>query len=174
MASPRTEIQPYRIVRADHNFEVRYYPPTIMATVQLPVKTYKALANAGFRKLADYIFGGNEQHKKILMTSPVHMDFSDPVSSMSFVMPSGSHKENLPVPLDPGVKLSTNEHEYVAAISFSGFATDGRINTYSRKLRTYLEASSISYYGHFRFLGYNAPYTLFGRRNEIIVSVCWR
>jgi len=34
-----------------------------------------------------------------------------------------------------------------------------------------LQASKISYHGHFRFLGYNPPFQLFGRKNEIIVSV---
>jgi hypothetical protein len=36
------------------------------------------------------------------------------------------------------------------------------------------QEKNITSYGHYRFLGYNPPYQLFGRRNEIIVSVEWK
>ena len=36
-----------------------------------------------------------------------------------------------------------------------------------------LKENKITYYGNFRFLGYNAPYQFWGRKNEIIVSIYW-
>ena len=61
----------------------------------------------------------------------------------------------------------------MAAVKFGGYASDAEIKEYSAKLEKALKAGQISYYGNFRFLGYNAPYQFFGRRNEIVVSVRW-
>jgi hypothetical protein len=58
-------------------------------------------------------------------------------------------------------------------VRFGGYASDEDIKEYSAKLEKSLVASKIRYFGNFRFLGYNAPYQFFGRRNEIIVSVQW-
>jgi len=107
------------------------------------------------------------------MTSPVHMDINDTASSMSFVMPSAYTKVNLPKPNDPNVIISTTSEEYVAAIRFSGYASDSELKKYSDKLRSALDSHGIRYYGNFRFLGYNAPFQFWGRRNEIIVSIVW-
>jgi hypothetical protein len=174
MATDRTEVQHYKIVRAGKDFEIRFYPATTMATVSMPVTTYRELANSGFRKLADYIFGGNAAEMKIAMTSPVHMDINDSVSSMSFVMPSAHNRDNLPLPNDSSVKLSKSQEEYVAVLGFGGYVSDKKIKHYSEKLKDALLASSIPFHGNVRFLGYDPPYRVFGRRNEVIIGVTWR
>ena len=73
----------------------------------------------------------------------------------------------------PGNNSHPVEEEYVAAIEFGGYASDEDIRLYTKKLAKTLNEKSISYYGDFQYLGYNTPYQLFGRRNEIIVSVNW-
>ena len=173
MAANKTETQTYRVLKTEKEFEIRFYPPVTMATITSSAKSYKELASPGFRKLAGYIFGGNQSNKSISMTAPVHMDINDTVSSMSFVMPSAYTKVNLPKPNDPNVIISTTSEEYVAAIRFSGYASDSDIKKYSDKLKTLLNSQGIKYYGNFRFLGYNAPFQFWGRRNEIIVSIVW-
>ena len=107
------------------------------------------------------------------MTSPVHMDINDSASTMSFVMPSSMNEENLPKPNDPDVIIKKTKDEYVAVIRFSGFASDKDLKLYSEKLQNILKEKNINSYGHYRFLGYNPPFQLIGRRNEIIVSVEW-
>lgn len=173
MASAKSETQPYQVVRAEKDFEIRYYPAATFATISSKAKTYKELGSSGFRKLAGYIFGGNIEDKKISMTSPVHMDINDSVSTMSFVMPSNYNESNLPKPKNSEVVISNVRSEYVAAITFGGYASDADIKRYSEKLEKALKMASISYYGHFRFLGYNAPFQFFNRKNEIIISVNW-
>ena len=173
MASNKTETQKYRVIKTEKEFEIRFYPPATLATVTSSAKSYKELASPGFRKLAGFIFGGNQSKKSISMTSPVHMDINDTASSMSFVMPSAYTKVNLPKPNDPNVIISTTSEEYVAAIRFSGYASDSELKKYSDKLRSALDSHGIRYYGNFRFLGYNAPFQFWGRRNEIIVSIVW-
>lgn len=172
MAFAVTEKQKYRSVHTEKEFEIRFYPSAILATVYSDARSYRELATPGFRKLAGYIFGGNESDTKISMTSPVHMDMNQ--ASMSFVMPSSFSEENLPKPDDPGVKIERTDDVYVAVIRFGGYATDKDISHYSEKLKTMLEEKGIKWYGNFRFLGYNPPFQPFGRKNEIIVNVEWK
>jgi hypothetical protein len=108
------------------------------------------------------------------MTAPVHMDVNDTVSTMSFVMPSDYNDSNLPKPNNPNVIIKKTADEYVAAIQFGGFASDSDLKFYSEKLLNLMKDKGIITYGHCRFLGYNPPFQLVGRRNEIIVSVDWK
>jgi hypothetical protein len=171
MAFAETEKQKYRVAHSEKEYEIRFYPSAILATVYSEASNYRELAYPGFRKLAGYIFGGNESETKISMTSPVHMDMN--TASMSFVMPSSFSEENLPKPDDPGVKIERTNDVYVAAIRFGGYASDKDIRRYTEKLRSLLEIKGIKWYGNFRYLGYNPPFQPFGRKNEIIVNVEW-
>ena len=173
VAVNKTEEQNYSIILEEHNFEIRFYPSATMATISSDAKSYKELSGSGFRKLAGYIFGGNEDGTQIAMTSPVHMNVNDTLSTMSFVMPSSYTTDNLPKPNDSGVQLSTTNEEYVAVIRFGGFASDQDLKNYSGKLKTILIEKGITSIGNPRYLGYNPPYQLVGRRNEIIVSIKW-
>jgi hypothetical protein len=171
MATDKSETQLYRLIRVDKDFEIRFYPSTTMAVITSSAKTYKELGSSGFTKLAGYIFGGNKDKKQIAMTSPVHMEINDTISSMSFVMPANYNKDNLPLPDNAEVAIKTVPDEYVAVIEFGGFASQEAITKQTRILENALKENNISYYGHFRYLGYNPPYQILGRRNEIIVSI---
>lgn len=171
MATGKSETQSYKVIMVEKEFEIRFYPSTTMAMITSSAKTYKELGSSGFRKLAGYIFGDNKDKKQIAMTSPVHMDINDSTSSMSFVMPAQYNEDNLPLPNNSEVIIKTMPDEYVAAISFSGFASQDAIKKHITILENILKEKHLSYYGHFRYLGYNPPYQLFGRRNEIIVSI---
>lgn len=169
----KTEEQNYSIILKEQNFEIRFYQSTTMATISSDAKTYKDLSGSGFRKLAGYIFGGNADGTQIAMTSPVHMNINDTMSTMSFVMPSSFNIGNLPKPNDSEVHLITSDDEYVAVVSFGGFASDQDLKNYSEKLKTILNKKGITSIGNPRYLGYNPPYQLVGRRNEIIISIDW-
>ncbi len=173
MASTKSETQPYQVIRTEKDFEIRYYPAATFASISSKANSYNELGSSGFKKLAAYIFGGNSDGKQIAMTSPVHMHINDSVSSMSFVMPSNYNESNLPKPKNSEVIISTTDSEFVAAIKFEGYASDNDIKQYSEKLEEALKKASISYYGNFRFLGYNAPFQFFNRKNEVIISVNW-
>ncbi len=171
MATKNTETQEYKVIRTEEEFEIRYYPSAIMAMISSNLKSYRDLGSSGFGKLAKYIFGGNSENKQIAMTSPVHMNIGDSVSTMAFVMPSNFNKENLPKPNNADIVIENSDTEYVAVIKFGGFASTERINIHKDILEKALKNKGISYYGNFRYLGYNPPYQLFGRRNEVIVSL---
>ena len=170
----KTETQSYQVIKTEKDFEIRKYPSATMATVSMDAKSYKELSSTGFRKLASFIFGANKDQKNIAMTSPVHMDINDSESSMSFVMPSEYNRENLPTPDNSEIKIETTAEEYVAAIHFGGYANDEDIKKYADQLENSLKLNGIEYFGNFRFLGYNAPYQVLDRKNEIIVSIQWK
>ena len=94
------ETQKYRVVKKEHGFEVRFYPKATFATIRSSGANYKQVASSGFRKLAGYIFGGNNQNKSIAMTAPVRMEMSEKGSAMSFVMPEKYDMASLPKPND--------------------------------------------------------------------------
>ena len=170
----KTEEQKYTLILKEKDFEIRFYPATTIATIKSNAKSYKELANPGFRKLAGYIFGGNESETSISMTSPVHMDINDTASSMSFVMPSAYNESNLPKPNDPNVIIKKTSDEYVAALRFGGYASDKDLKRYSEELQIILKQKGITTKGNYRYLGYNPPFQLVGRRNEIIVQIDWK
>ena len=174
MSTNKTEEQKYTVILKDQDFEIRFYPSATIATINSNAKTYKELSGPGFRKLSGYIFGGNETKTSISMTSPVHMDINDSVSSMSFVMPSSYSQENLPKPNDPNVIIQKTPEEYVAVMQFGGFASDKDMIFYSEKLHKILKEKGLTSYGHSRFLGYNPPFQVLNRRNEIVISVNWK
>jgi len=170
----KTEEQKYTVIESDEDFEIRFYPSATLATIKSEAKTYKDLSGPGFRELAGYIFGGNEGNTQIAMTSPVHMNINDTASTMSFVMPSGYQVSNLPKPNSSSVVFEETKDEYIAAIRFGGFATDKELSIYAEKLRQILDKKGIKANGNVRFLGYNPPFQLIGRRNEVVVSITWK
>jgi len=174
MSTNDVEKQQYRVVKTEEEFEIRFYPPAILATVRSSARSYREISSSGFRRIAGYIFGNNESSTKIAMTSPVHLDINDQNSSMSFVMPSKYSLSELPKPNDPSLELHESPAQYVAAVSFSGYASDEKIKNYSEQLKTALDQKGIKTVGHFSYLGYNPPYQVVGRKNEIIVVVDWK
>lgn len=108
----KTETQKYEVLYTKGNFEIRFYPEAILASVEMN-GTYDNSRNSGFQVLAGYIFGGNEESSQIAMTSPVRMSGNEKTNTMSFVLPSEMEYEKLPEPNDKRVKLhnvKTNVH----------------------------------------------------------------
>jgi len=167
----KTETQSYKLIRKEENFEIRYYPAATMAMISSSSKSYRDLGSSGFRKLAKYIFGGNKEKKQIAMTSPVHMEIGENKSTMAFVLPATYNQNNVPKPEDLGIDIITSEPEYVAVIQFGGFSSNESIQEHKMRLENDLKKKGITYYGNFRYLGYNPPYQLLGRKNEVIVAL---
>ena len=168
------ETQKYRVIKKEHGFEVRFYPKATFATIRSSGANYKQVASSGFRKLAGYIFGGNNQNKSIAMTAPVRMEMSEKGSAMSFVMPEKYDMASLPKPNDATVEIKQSEEVYAAVIAFGGYANDEKIDDYKNKLVALLQKKSIKIIGNFNFLGYNAPYQFIGRKNEISIPIEWK
>ncbi|MBK8341585.1 MAG: heme-binding protein [Flavobacteriales bacterium] len=173
MSTKGTPQQPYTVLKTIGDLEVRRYPEALTASVLKPGTTYKEVSNSGFRSLAGYIFGGNAEEKKIAMTAPVHMEMGADSSRMRFVMPEGLTMDSLPRPNDPNVRLERVAEEVVAVLRFGGFSSDEKIGEWTEKLMQQLEAAGLQPTGPVRFLGYDPPWQLVARRNEVVVPVNW-
>jgi hypothetical protein len=164
------ETYPYVVKKKYDAFEIRSYEATLFTSVKLSTKGYKNSSSKGFSILAGYIFGNNERNEKISMTSPVSMSLDDSMTMM-FMVPKRFKKDMLPKPNQSGIEFKEEPAKTVAAITFSGWANDTKIENYKQKLKAALDAEGIKYSNQFYFFGYNAPYEVFNRKNEVIVKL---
>lgn len=160
----------YNILKKYDDFEIRQYESALFSSVILPASTYEETSNRGFRVLAGYIFGGNETGQKIAMTSPVSMEIGDS-TKMSFMVPSDYSETDLPKPNNGKIFFEKKEGSTMAAIRFGGWADDKTIEEFKLKLANLLMKEGLEHNGKFIYLGYNPPYVVIGRRNEIVVEV---
>jgi hypothetical protein len=170
----KTENQKYRLVFKEAEFEIRFYPSATFAKIYSNGTDYKSVASSGFRKLAGYIFGGNDQGKSIAMTAPVRMEMTPTGSSMSFVMPEKYKESDLPKPKDASVQIVKSSPQYVAVISFGGYADDEKIKENRDILLKLIQNKGIKVIGDYTFLGYNAPYQFWARKNEVVIPIEWK
>lgn len=165
-----TEKQKYTVLKSEGPFEIRFYPESILASVKME-GSYSSMSGQGFRVLAGYIFGGNEEGEKIAMTAPVRMTTKEEVNTMSFVMPSEYEMEELPKPSSRYVDLHKTQEVHTASLRFGGYANDAKITDMIQQLQQLLDEKGIQTTGPFEYLGYNAPYQFAGRRNEVLVPI---
>lgn len=164
------ETYPFKVVKKYDNIEIRNYEASLFTSVKLSSNEYEKASSSGFSILAGYIFGGNATNEKIAMTSPVAMTLEDSMTMM-FMVPQKFNKDNLPQPNQSQIQFKQEPAKTVAAISFGGWANDEKIEKYKQQLIDELEKKGINYTNHFYLLGYNPPYEILNRKNEIIVEL---
>jgi len=142
----------------------------MFSSVQLNKKGYKESSSEGFGILAGYIFGDNEANEKIAMTSPVVMELGD-TAKMMFMVPKDYLSKKLPNPRNRKIVFEKQEEKIMAAIRFDGWADDEKIEKYKAILRDELGKQNIQFINKFIFLGYNPPYEIMNRRNEVVVEL---
>lgn len=169
-STQQTEQHSYKVIKKFDNFEIRKYDAALFSSVKLSKKGYKESSSEGFGILAGYIFGGNEANKKIAMTSPVVMELGD-ASKMMFMVPKNYNLQNLPKPKNSKIVFEKEEEKIIAAIRFDGWADDEKIEKYRSVLMNELVKEKLNYINKFSFLGYNSPYEVMNRRNEVVVEL---
>ena len=166
----RSEAPDYRLVEADGDIEMRDYPELLVAEAVAEGDRTAAL-NAGFRKLARYIFAEDREGEGIPMTAPVLSERGGSGWRTCFVMPSEYRRETLPPP-GRGVEIRTMPARRVAAIRFSGRATDLRLRTKEAELRTWLERKGKAPGRRVSYAFYNSPYVAPAlRRSEVLIEL---
>lgn len=166
----QTEEHNYKVIKKFDKFEIRKYDPALFSSVKLIKKGYKESSSEGFGILAGYIFGDNETNEKIAMTSPVVMELGD-TSKMMFMVPKNYTLKNLPNPKNSKIVFEKQEEKIIAAIRFDGWADDEKIEKYKAILTDELVKEKLNYINKFTFLGYNPPYEVMNRRNEVVVEL---
>lgn len=179
----------YAVLESSGALELRSYNSVIVAETLVSGSMDEA-SSAGFRLIADYIFGNNTSvrgdNEKISMTAPVVMEPASEKISMTvpvsieqkagqwrvhFVMPGEYTMETLPRPNNPAVTLREVPARNYAVIRFSGFTGEDKIAAKTAELMTWLNVKGITPLGKPELARYNPPWTLpFLRRNEIMVA----
>jgi len=169
-----TETIPYEITGKTGEIEFRKYPSVVLATVDGDGN------DSGFNLLFAFITGNNHTQHKISMTSPVitsrQIAMTAPVvsdaKSMSFVMPPGQSRDDIPDPLDSRVRITMLPAREVAIISFKGYARQDEITAAEERLLDGLKKAVIEPVGTPFLMRYNPPWTPgFLRRNEVGVEI---
>jgi hypothetical protein len=161
----------YSIIKTYKDFEIRIYQASLFTSVKIHTDNYKQASSKGFSILGGYIFGKNKNKEQIPMTSPVAMTLEGEEMTMLFLVPKKISKENLPRPENTKIEFIEMPEKKMAAITFSGWASDEKIEKYRLLLINLLAKNGIKYSNKFSVLGYNPPYEVFFRRNEIIVEL---
>ena len=184
-----TEEPSYTVIEQSGDFELRAYSPMIVAETLVSGSVGDA-SSAGFRLIADYIFGnntsregGNEkismtapvtmepESEKISMTAPVSMEQTGDQWRVHFVMPSQYTLDTLPKPNNPAVRLREVPASNYAVIRFSGLVGEKKRAAKTAELMTWLASKGITPTGQPELARYNPPWTLpFLRRNEVMVA----
>ena len=175
------EIPDYKLLKKEQNIEIRQYPSFIIAEVKT-AGPRQASISAGFRILADFIFGNNEGEKqlstngpitqqkgtKIAMTAPVQQEKMDTEWAISFIMPSKFSIDTVPSPINDRIKIIQMPSRRYAVITFSGRSTEENLSTHTNELEKYIDGSNYTKAGKAKYAFYNPPWTLpFLRRNEV-------
>ena len=160
---------PYRVVYQTDTYEIRYYEERLI------VETQYSNQNNGFQKLFKYISGNNKQSQKIEMTTPVNVTEIENQFVMQFYLPKRFQQNEIPLPSDKSIKISSIEPGYFAVIRYSGFASDKNFHKHREILKSDLNADDIKVLGPAIKATYDGPFTLPNlRRNEAIFLVDWK
>jgi hypothetical protein len=141
--------------------EIRRYGERLAA--ETAVQATAGARNDAFRRLADYIFGGNAAERKIAMTTPVATaarppggredtaSLPAPVAAeahggalvMRFFLPREIDPGAAPPPRDPRVRLVKVPAETLAVLRFSGRPSDARVVEWTDELLAALAQAAI-------------------------------
>ncbi|MDH3669320.1 MAG: heme-binding protein [Paracoccaceae bacterium] len=179
----------YRVIEQDGDIEIREYAGFAVAKTTVMVPFDQAIG-AGFRRLFDYISGGNQSEAKIEMTAPVLTEpkgekiamtapvLAQPGNEMrevtassltpegdeswtiAFVLPEGLTATSAPTPADPTVTLRDIPSRRVASIRFSGRFRNATAEMKRQFLADWLASRGLSHDGDWRIAGYNPPWTI--------------
>ncbi|MBP5994295.1 MAG: heme-binding protein [Crocinitomicaceae bacterium] len=165
------EMPKYTVLKSyEKNIELRQYPNMIVAKTSVKDKSFENSGSDGFRSIAGYIFGGNEKEQKIAMTSPVVMELNDS-ATMYFVMPSQYKKDELPNPSNKKVTIQEEVSKVLLVVRYGGYSNDERIESHITVLKNIIQKHNLKATGGFMYMGYNAPWDIINRRNEVAIEI---
>lgn len=171
-SNQRIEEYPYEVINTYQSFEIRHYEEALFTSIRLNSTSYKQGSSKGFSILANYIFGGNDRKQRIAMTSPVTMTLEDNMRVM-FMIPNSLERDDMPLPNDRLIDFILEPKKTLAVVTFGGWASDKKIAKYKSRLTEALSNEGIQHENKFFIFGYNPPYEIFNRRNEVAVEILY-
>lgn len=162
------EVQKYDVVEDLQGFQLRRYAPHSIVTKPMSGSMAQA-GNSAFGYLAGYISGDNERGQQIAMTAPVLQQKTGSGYEVSFVMPAGLTEPPAP---RPGLSMRKVGEKLMAAIKFSGLASDDLFERKAKELTELVQKSGFEVLSPPIYARYNGPWTPpMLRRNEVLLEV---
>jgi len=162
-----SEDERYKLLKSFDGIEVRSYENQVYASF---IPSDEQNRSFSFKTIAGYIFGGNDQKRKIAMTSPVIMKVHNH-NEMAFIMPKEYQINKLPKPSNIDVKIYKEAGSLKAILRYSGYSNSSREKNKIDQLKAILQSNQILHNNDFEVLIYDAPYQFLFRRNEISVTI---
>jgi hypothetical protein len=167
-----TDEPAYVVERRTGELEIRHYAARVEAHTRLTVPDFETAIDEGFRRLASYIFGGNDAKQSIAMMTPVITTPRASTHSVAFVMPPDRTLASLPAPADKRVRVVEMPARRIAAMRFHGRYTDRVMLEQTRRLHELVAAADLETRGQPMFAGFDPPSTLpWLRRTEMWIEL---
>ncbi|MEX0341581.1 MAG: heme-binding protein [Erythrobacter sp.] len=179
------ETPEFEELASEDDFALREYAPMVVAEVTHTGDRSRSL-NAGFRRLAAYIFAEDRPGEEIAMTSPVMQDSGEEIAMTApvmqneaetgawrtrFVMPARYTLETLPEPPED-ITLTQVPSRRMAAVRFSGRGEGPVLREQETRLRQWIAGRGLSASGPAEYAFYDAPMVPPPlRRNEVLIPV---
>lgn len=173
------ECPKYTVVKQlGDGIELRRYEPSSWASTSGSGMDKESAMQGSFMKLFAYISCTNSKQAKIPMTSPVLTKIEpgsgpncESTFTMSFYQPynlQGANTANAPKPTGAGVSLTNMPALEVYVIPYGGFSTPAMERMKATELTKKLEAAKEPFSASVWYTaGYNSPYQLTNRHNEV-------
>jgi hypothetical protein len=194
------ETPKYQLIKSLADYEIRKYPPSVIAEVTYDPSQFKGNKDGGFTVLANYIGAlgkpQNSKPEKIAMTAPVitktqessgeKIAMTAPVVTkaggeegkknmviMQFLLPDKYQRaEEAPKPVDERVVIREEGERKYGVVKFGGAATEAVVEEKVEKLKKSLERDGYKITGEFLLARYNPPWTLAPfRTNEVMIPI---
>lgn len=158
------------------DYEVRTYAATKYMSTTVSGKEWDPCTSTGFRRLFNYIQGTNKSKTSVAMTTPVTCRVEpteEPAGeadvTVSFYLPE-EHRENPPEPENADVFVEQRKEMTVYVRTYGGFANEKSKREELQKLMESLRRDGVPFVDKpFYAVGYDSPFKLFNRRNEVWV-----
>lgn len=167
---------------ATANVEIRDYSNATgtWASVNVSSMDYTSAVSAGFMKLFKYIQGANVGNHTVEMAAPVLVEVipgAGPTCNSTFIVSfftPFADQANPPVPNANGVFITRDRYTGLFAVTeFSGFANSYQtdIAPHAAAVYSYLQAQKLKFDPTVIFAGYDSPFRVIDRHNEVWIRL---
>jgi len=167
------EEAPYTVSAIHSGYQERVYPSRKWVCTSTTAHHDDDDATSGlFWRLFQYIDGTNSRSQKIPMTVPVSTEYTAGTTTNTYQMCfyiGAEHQDNPPTPTNTQVTIVTRPQMTVLTRTVGGrFNNDEEWLQEATRLSGVIQANGETVtLNHMYWVGYDAPYKLFGRRNEV-------
>ena len=167
-----TEQQHFDVITRYDEFDLRQYPDHVLVQVDVDGDFLRA-GNRGFRPLFRYISGNNDRASRISMTAPVIQQPLGALShTISFVLPDGTTRSNVPLPGDAQVRTIEIVAHRVAARRFSGRMSESKFAQNRQTLLDSVNRAGLRLDGEVYSARFDPPWRPgFLKHNEVLVAI---